>query len=111
MRKLLALLVLFGGAFAAGQEVVVVAAADMSAALPQLADAAARQFGIVFDRKVLAIEDLSTLRADAENRTEAEQVGVPMRVPEEVRRLMDPSPRSGPASPTHAPDPSRPELG
>lgn len=45
MRKLLALLVLFGGAFAAGQEVVVAAAADMSAALPQLADAYTKKTG------------------------------------------------------------------
>jgi molybdate transport system substrate-binding protein len=37
MRKLLALLLLFTGAIATGQEITVAAAADMSAALPQLA--------------------------------------------------------------------------
>ena len=36
MRKLLALLCLFAGTLAHGQEIVVAAAADMSAALPEL---------------------------------------------------------------------------
>jgi molybdate transport system substrate-binding protein len=44
MRKLLALFLL-GGAFATGQEIVVAAAADMSAALPQLADAYTKKNG------------------------------------------------------------------
>ncbi|MGB8010141.1 MAG: molybdate ABC transporter substrate-binding protein [Terriglobales bacterium] len=38
MKHLLALLLLFAGSFAAAQEITVAAAADMSAALPQLAD-------------------------------------------------------------------------
>lgn len=85
--------------------------AEMLPTLPQMADAAARQFGIVFKQQVLAIEDLGTLRAKAPNLPEAEQIGVPMRVPEEVRRLMNPSLRQGPGSPSHSPDPSRSELG
>ena len=55
--------------------------------LPQLADAAARQFGQVFGEQVLALENgeagLEALRRSANS-----QVGVPMRVPEEVQRLM-----------------------
>src|ERR1035441_2208887 len=45
MRKLLALLVLFAGTFATAQEITVAAAADMSAALPQLADAYTKKTG------------------------------------------------------------------
>jgi molybdate transport system substrate-binding protein len=45
MRKLLALLLLFGGAFATGQEIVVAAAADMSAALPELVAAYTKKTG------------------------------------------------------------------
>jgi molybdate transport system substrate-binding protein len=45
MRKLLALLILFTGAFSAAQEITVAAAADMSAALPQLVDAYTRKTG------------------------------------------------------------------
>jgi len=85
--------------------------AEMLPTLPQLADEAARQFGIVFDQQVLAIEDLATLRANAAKTPETGQVGVPMRVPEEVRRLMNPSLRSGAGSPTPLPDASLPEPG
>jgi molybdate transport system substrate-binding protein len=45
MRKLLALLVLFTGAFSAAQEITVAAAADMSAALPQLVETYTKETG------------------------------------------------------------------
>ncbi|MFY9647153.1 MAG: molybdate ABC transporter substrate-binding protein [Terriglobales bacterium] len=45
MKQLLALLLLFAGTFAAAQEITVAAAADMSAALPQLADAYTKKTG------------------------------------------------------------------
>ncbi len=45
MNKLLALLLLLTGTFATGQEIVVAAAADMSAALPQLAAAYTKETG------------------------------------------------------------------
>ncbi len=45
MRKLLTLLVLLTGAFATAQEIIVAAAADMSAALPQLVDAYTKKTG------------------------------------------------------------------
>jgi len=50
--------------------------------LEQLADAAARHFGQVFEQQVLALEDLDALRHNL-----VEQVGIPMQVPEEVQRL------------------------
>ena len=50
--------------------------------LEQLADAAARHFGQVFDQQILALADLDALRSNL-----IEQVGVPMRVPEEVQHL------------------------
>jgi molybdate transport system substrate-binding protein len=45
MNKLLALLLLFAGAFATAQEITVAAAADMSAALPELVAAYAKKTG------------------------------------------------------------------
>jgi molybdate transport system substrate-binding protein len=45
MRRLLALLLLFTGAFATAQEITVAAAADMSAALPELVAAYAKKTG------------------------------------------------------------------
>ena len=45
MSKLLALLLLFTGTFAAGQELIVAAAADMSAALPRLVDTYTKKTG------------------------------------------------------------------
>ena len=45
MSKLLALLLLFAGAFATAQEITVAAAADMSAALPQLVASYAKKTG------------------------------------------------------------------
>jgi lipoyl(octanoyl) transferase len=54
--------------------------------LPQLAEAAARYFGQVFGQPVLALEDgsagLSALRSSVR------QVGVPVKVPDEVQRLI-----------------------
>jgi hypothetical protein len=51
---------------------------------------AARCFGQVFGVPVLAVESLAALRAGASATPESEQIGVPMRVPEEVERLFDP---------------------
>ena len=45
MSKLLALLLVFTGAFTTGQEITVAAAADMSAALPQLVEAYTKKTG------------------------------------------------------------------
>ena len=57
--------------------------------LAQLADAAARQFGIVFGQRILAVESLAALRAAArpEFQPEIEQIGVPMRIPPEIERI------------------------
>lgn len=57
-------------------------------ALPEMeavADAAARQFGMVFDERVLAVENLDGLRAMAAREFPAEDT--PVRVPAEVERL------------------------
>jgi lipoyl(octanoyl) transferase len=54
--------------------------------LPQLADAAARCFGQVFGQQVLAVENLEALRKAAG--PVPETVGAPVRVPEEVQRLI-----------------------
>ena len=58
--------------------------------LEQVADAAARCFGQVFDEPVLAVESLEALRQTARPASETGQVGVPMRIPAEVERLMEP---------------------
>jgi lipoyl(octanoyl) transferase len=58
--------------------------------LEQAADAAARCFGQVFGEPVLAVESLSALRASVSAALDLEQTGVPMRVPAEVERLIDP---------------------
>jgi lipoyl(octanoyl) transferase len=50
--------------------------------LEQLADNAARQFGQVLGEQILAVESLTALRENAI------QVGVPMRVPAEIERLI-----------------------
>jgi len=63
--------------------------------LGDAADAAARHFGQVFGEQVLAVESLEALRASATN-ADIQQVGVPMRVPEEVERLIDLKPASKP---------------
>jgi lipoyl(octanoyl) transferase len=54
--------------------------------LPQLADASARCFGQVFNQQVLAVESLEALREAAGPAPET--VGAPVRVPEEVQRLI-----------------------
>ncbi len=59
--------------------------------LEEIAHQAARQFGQVFGRQVLAVESLDALRAQARAPQGAEDT--PMRVPDEVRRLHgDPEP-------------------
>ena len=58
--------------------------------LEQAADGAARCFGQVFGVQVLAMESLEALRAAVRDLPEAQQVGVPMQVPEEVNRLLWP---------------------
>src|ERR1039457_7457951 len=45
MSKLLALLLLFTGTFATAQEIIVAAAADMNAALPQIVEAYTKETG------------------------------------------------------------------
>ena len=59
--------------------------------LEQAADAAARHFGQVFGEQILAVESLEALRAGARAASDVEvaQIGVPMRVPEEVERLVE----------------------
>jgi lipoyl(octanoyl) transferase len=59
--------------------------------LEQAADAAARCFGQVFGEPVLAVESLEALRAASSPAPNVEQIGVPMRVPVEVERLLDPA--------------------
>ena len=58
--------------------------------LEQAADAAARWFGQVFGEPVLAVESLEALRAASSVARNVEQIGVPMRVPAEVERLVHP---------------------
>jgi lipoyl(octanoyl) transferase len=57
--------------------------------LEQAADAAARHFGQVFGEQILAVESTDALRASVRQAPgpELPQIGVPMQVPEEVRRL------------------------
>jgi lipoyl(octanoyl) transferase len=54
--------------------------------LEAVADTAARQFGMVFDERVLAVESLDALRAMATREFPAEDT--PVRVPAEVERLL-----------------------
>jgi lipoyl(octanoyl) transferase len=60
--------------------------------LEAAADAAARQFGMVFDERVLAVESLDALRAMAAQEFPAEDT--PVRVPAEVERLRGGAQRS-----------------
>jgi lipoyl(octanoyl) transferase len=59
--------------------------------LEAVAHRAAREFGLVFDRQVLAVESLAALRAQAEAASAAEPEfpaeDTPLRIPEEVERL------------------------
>lgn len=59
--------------------------------LEQLADAAARHFGQVFDQQILALENIEALRQNA-----SPQIGVPMQIPGEVQRLSGNDPASSP---------------
>ena len=67
--------------------------------LEQLADAAARYFGQVFDEQILALENgdagLQTLRSAAAAAPVPTAVGVPMQVPAEVEHLMHPPTDTG----------------
>jgi lipoyl(octanoyl) transferase len=63
--------------------------------MAQAANAAARCFGQVFNQPILAIESLEALRDAALPAGEAAQTGVPMRVPEQVERLLAPHSDSG----------------
>jgi lipoyl(octanoyl) transferase len=63
-----------------------ISSAETLPTLEQAADAAARCFGQVFGEPVLAIENLNALRAAAGR---DDRTGVPMRVPEEVERLLE----------------------
>jgi lipoyl(octanoyl) transferase len=56
-------------------------------ALATVADQAARQFGMVFDEQVLAVESLEALQASAEPARGFPAEDTPMRVPAEVERL------------------------
>jgi lipoyl(octanoyl) transferase len=58
--------------------------------LERVAHQAARQFGVVFDQQVLAVESLAALRAEAEAALPAAEFpaeDTPMQVPAEVERL------------------------
>jgi lipoyl(octanoyl) transferase len=58
--------------------------------LEAVAHQAARQFGVVFDQQVLAVESLAALRAEAEAALPAAEFpaeDTPMQVPAEVERL------------------------
>jgi len=71
---------------------------DAIPALQQIADAAARYFGHVFNEQVLAVESLEALGLGSHAR---EQVGVPVRVPPEIERLAQPD-ASAPGKPVRA---------
>jgi hypothetical protein len=55
--------------------------------LETVADQAARQFGMVFDEHVLAVESLQALRALAGAARQFPAEDTPVRVPAEVERL------------------------
>ena len=71
--------------------------------LEETANTAARCFGQVFNEQILALENgpagLAALRAHARARIEAQQIGTPMRVPEEIEHLTQPD---HPAKPVRA---------
>jgi len=64
--------------------------------LEQAANAAARCFGQVFDQPVLALESLEALRQNTSTAAEAAPTGIPLRIPEEVQRLLPLDPDSAP---------------
>ena len=51
--------------------------------LERVADAAARQFGLVFGEQVLAVESLAALRSSRI------QIGAPLRIPREIEDLQN----------------------
>jgi lipoyl(octanoyl) transferase len=56
-----------------------------------MAHEAARQFGLVFDQQVLALESLAALRTHAVAKTqEFPAEDTPLRIPAEVERLRNP---------------------
>jgi lipoyl(octanoyl) transferase len=55
--------------------------------LEAIAHQAARQFGLVFDQQVLAVESLAALRAQAASAPEFPAEDTPLQVPAEVERL------------------------
>ena len=67
---------------------VEISRAERLPALEQTAEAVARCFGQVFGEPVLAVESLEVLRAGS-SAADVEQMGVPVRVPAEVERLLD----------------------
>jgi hypothetical protein len=52
-----------------------------------VADHAARQFGLVFDEQVLAVDSLEALRASAEPARQFPAEDTPLRVPDELEQL------------------------
>lgn len=62
-------------------------------ALEAVADQAARQFGMVFDERVLAVESLEALRASAGAARQFPAEDTPMQAPAEVERLRGASSR------------------
>jgi lipoyl(octanoyl) transferase len=70
---------------------------DQVPGLETVADEAARQFGMVFDQQVLAVDSLETLRGHALAAREFPAEDTPVQVPAEVERL-----RGGTAGPVRA---------
>ena len=69
-----------------------VARADELPALETVAHQAARQFGLVFDQQVLAVESLDALRAQAAEAAPAFPAeDTPLQVPAELERLRGPT--------------------
>ena len=68
-----------------------VAEATRVPTLEAMAHEAARQFGLVFDQQVLALESLAALRAQADAKTqEFPAEDTPLQIPAEVERLRNP---------------------
>jgi lipoyl(octanoyl) transferase len=70
------------------------AASDSFHQLEGIANQAARQFGLVFDQQILAVEDLAALRAQATSAPPSFPAqDTPLEVPAEVERLVNPNGR------------------
>jgi len=63
------------------------ASLDQAPGLETVADEAARQFGMVFDQQVLAVDSLETLRGHVSAAREFPAEDTPVRAPAEVERL------------------------